>query len=148
MQNDRPGSADEIRHDLNLAMHWRGDLKFEAGRAGGPTIVMDGNSKDGPSPPETLLSALAGCTAIDVVLILEKRRTKPTALEVTIRAERSEGKPRRVTKVHLAYRITGTGIERAQAERAIELAVTKYCTVRDSMDPEMPVLWSLELVEG
>jgi putative redox protein len=148
MKNDRPGSADEIRHDLKLALQWRGDLKFEAGKEGAPTILMDGDSKDGPSPPETLLSALAACTAVDVVLILEKRRTKPRALEVAIRAERADGQPRRVTKVHLAYRITGTGIDRAQAERAIELAVTKYCTVRDSMDPEMPVLWSLELVEG
>ncbi len=148
MKNDRPGTTDEIRHDLTLAMHWRGDLRFEAGREGAPSILMDSNSAAAPSPPETMLSSLAACTATDVVLILEKRRTKPTALEVSIRAERAEGTPRRVTKVHLAYRITGTGIERAQAERAIELAVTKYCTVRDSMDPEMPVLWSLELVDG
>lgn len=148
MQNDRPGSADEIRHDLTVAMHWRGDWRFEAGREGGPTILIDGHATVGPSPTETLLSALAGCSAVDVVAILEKRRTPPTALDITIRAERSEGKPRRLVKVHLTYRITGKGIERSQAERAIELAVTKYCTVRDSMDPAMPVMWSLELVEG
>jgi len=148
MKNDRPGTADEIRHDLDVALEWRGGLTFAAGKPGAPTILMDGDSKDGPSPPETLIGALAGCCAVDVVLILEKRRTKPTALTVSVRAERAEGNPRRVTKVHLGFRITGTGIERAHAERAIELAVTKYCTVRDSLDPEMPVLWSLELIEA
>lgn len=148
MKNDRPGSADEIRDDLNMTMHWRGGWRFESARADGPSILMDGHSTDAPSPPEALISALAACTAIDVVAILEKRRTEPVAVEVAIRAERSDDKPRRITKVHLAYRITGSNIDRAQAERAIDLGVTKYCTVRDSLDPEMPVLWSLELAEG
>ena len=53
-----------------------------------------------------------------------------------------------MTKVHLAYRITGSAVEREHAMRAIELAVTKYCSVRDSLDPEMPVTWSLELLPG
>lgn len=106
---------------------------------------MDSDSQDGPSPPETKLASLAACTATDMVMIFEKRRTKPAALEVTIRAERTESTPWRVTKVHLAYRITGGGVERVHAERAIELAVTKYCTVRDSMCPDMPVTWSGEV---
>ncbi len=148
MINDRPGSASELRADLTIGVQWKGERLFDAGRAGAPTIRIDGDSNDGPSPPETLLSALATCTAVDVVDILKKRRTPPTTLDIDVIAERKDGTPRRVTKVHLGYRIVGTGIDRAQAERAIELAVTKYCTVRDSMDPDMPVTWSLDLRDG
>jgi len=109
---------------------------------------MDGDATTAPSPVDTLISALAGCTAVDVVDILKKRRTEPTALDMVITAQRADGTPRRLVKVHLAYRITGGGVERDHALRAIELAVTKYCSVRDSLDPELPVTWSLELLPG
>lgn len=148
MKHDAPGTVDAVRADNTITLTWHGERRFEAGRAGGPTIRMDGDAKTAPSPVDTLLSALAGCTAVDVVDILKKRRTEPAALEVAVTAERADGTPRRVTKVHLAYRITGGGVERDHALRAIELAVTKYCSVRDSLDPELPVTWSLELLPG
>jgi putative redox protein len=145
--NDRPGTADEIRADLQLDVQWRGEHRFSAGKKGAPPILIDGHAKDGPSPPEALLASLASCTAVDVVEILTKRRTPPHTLDIDVLAERATGTPRRVTKVHLGYRIVGAGIDRSQAERAIELAVTKYCTVRDSLDPALPVTWSLDLRE-
>lgn len=145
MINDRPGTVDELRPDMKIGVQWKGDWRFSAGKEGAPSILIDAHSKDGPSPPEVLLASLTTCTAVDVVEILTKRKTPPHALAIDVTAERASGSPRRVTKVHLAYRIAGAGIERTHAERAIELAVTKYCTVRDSLDPEMPVTWSLEL---
>lgn len=148
MKNDRPGAATEVRADLRLDVQWKGERTFDAGRPGGTTIHIDGDSNESVSPPETLIAALATCTAVDVVDILKKRKTPPTSLDIDVVAERTEGMPRRVTKVHLGYRIVGHGIDRAQAERAIELATTKYCTVRDSLDPDLPVTWSLELTEG
>ena len=148
MKNDRSGIASDVRADLNLGVQWKGERTFDAGRPGGATIHIDGDSTVSVSPPETLIAALATCTAVDVVDILKKRKTPPTSLDIDVVAERAEGTPRRVTKVHLGYRIVGHGIDRAQAERAIELGVTKYCTVRDSMDPEVPITWSLELSDG
>ena len=148
MKHDAPGTVDAVRADNTISLTWHGERRFEAGRAGGPSIRMDGDAATAPSPVDTLLSALAGCTAVDVVDILKKRRTEPAALEVVVTAERAAGTPRRVTKVHLAYRVTGGGVEREHALRAIELAVTKYCSVRDSLDPELPVTWSLELLAG
>ena len=88
-----------------------------------------------PSPPQVLLEALAGCVSVDVVLILQKKRTPATAISCEITAERADAVPRRLTKVHLHYRISGDNIPLANAERSIELAVTKYCTVRDKLDP-------------
>jgi putative redox protein len=142
---DRAGMPDELRADLTVGAQWKGGWTFDAGKAGAPTVRIDGNSREGPSPPETLLIALGTCTAIDVVEMLTKRRTPPATLEVTTTAERKSEVPRRVTRAHLAYKITGEGIDHTQTMRAIELAVTRYCTVRDTMDPEMSVTWSLEL---
>lgn len=125
---------------------WSGDHRFDGQKASGsPSIRMDASGVTGPSPVDTLLCALAGCTGVDVVDILAKRRTPVSALSIDVEGERYAGVPSRVTKINLAYRIIGADIDRAHAERAIELAVTKYCSVRDSLDPNMPVTWTLEL---
>ncbi len=125
---------------------WAGDHRFDAGvAAGGPTIRMDASRATGPSPVDTLLSALGGCTGVDVVDILAKRRTPVETLRVEVTGDRATTVPSRVTKVSLVYRIDGAGIEREHAERAIVLAITKYCSVRDSLDPNMPVDWTLVL---
>lgn len=145
MTQDGPGEPGALRADLRVGVRWTSGVCFEAGPAGRQTLRIDGDSQGTPSPPEALLCALGTCTAVDVVLILEKRRTPVTSLEMDVIAERADATARRLTKAHLAYRITGPGIEREHALRAIELAVTKYCTVRDTLDPEMPVTWSLEL---
>jgi putative redox protein len=145
MKNDRPGTPDELRADLKVGVVWKGGWTFDAGKLGAPAVHIDGKSKEGPSPPEVLLSALATCVAIDVVEMLTKRKTPAASIDISVIAERSGDSPRRVTRAHLAFRITGAGIDHTQTMRAIELSVTRYCTVRDSMDPEMPVTWSLEL---
>lgn len=125
---------------------WSGDHVFEGVRSsGGPAITMDSSGKQGPSPVDTLLCALAGCTGVDVVDILTKRRTPMSALSVDVVGERFAGTPGRLTKIELVYHIIGAGVERVHAERAIELAVTKYCSVRDSLDPNLPITWKLEL---
>jgi putative redox protein len=128
---------------------WAGDHRFDGMRASGsPAIRMDPSGETGPGPVETLLCALAACTGVDVVDILAKRRTPVETFSVDVEGERFSGTPSRITKIHLAYKITGAEVERPHAERAIELAVTKYCSVRDSLDPNMPVTWALELNEG
>jgi putative redox protein len=106
---------------------------------------MDGSGQAGPNMVAVVLIALAGCTGVDIVDILAKRRTPLESMTVDVEGARYAGVPGRLTEITLVYRITGAGIDRAQAERAIELSVTKYCSVRDSLDPTMPVHWRLEL---
>ncbi len=125
---------------------WAGEHRFDAGvAAGGPTIRMDASRTTGPSPVDTLLAALGGCTGVDVVDILAKRRTPVESLSVEVTGDRAADVPSRVSKATLVYRIDGAGIERDHAARAIELAITKYCSVRDSLDPNLPVEWTLIL---
>lgn len=124
---------------------WVGGQRFDSGKPGGPVSRFDGRSETGQSPPEGLLSALAACSAIDVVEILAKRRTPVASLEVDVVGERLEGTPRRFTHITLTFRIGGAGIEKEQAERAIELAVNKYCSVRDSLRQDIGIDWTLDL---
>ncbi len=129
-----------------VSVTWAGDHRFDGQRqSGGPAIRMDASGVTGPSPVDALLCALAGCTGVDVVDILAKRRTPVESLRVDVVGERFAGVPGRVTAITLAYVITGADVERQHAERAIELAVTKYCSVRDSLDPNLPITWTLEL---
>ena len=128
-----------------VVVKWAGEGKFDAGRAGGPTIRLDSSAATGPSPVDGLLAALGSCTAVDVVDILAKRRTPAESLSIDVRAERTDQVPKRVLRATLNYSITGAGIERVHAERAIDLAVTKYCSVKDSLREDIVVDWTLEL---
>jgi len=128
-----------------ILVDWKGDRKFESAREGRPGILLDGDGNDAPSPPDALLAALASCVSVDVVDILAKRRTPVEAFHVEVLGVRRDSTPRRFTHITLNFTITGAGIERAHADRAIDLAVNKYCTVKDTLDPDLPVVWNLEL---
>ena len=124
---------------------WAGDQQFDVAVGSAPPARLDGRGQSGPGPVSALVGALASCVAIDVVEILAKRRTPVRSLDVEAIGERANAVPARVTRALLRFRIAGAGLERVHAERALELAVTKYCSVRDSLDPATPVEWELEL---
>ena len=128
-----------------IHVEWVGGHRFEAGRPNGPTARIDGDGETGQSPPETLLSALATCVSYDVVDILAKQRTPLSSLEIDVVGERVDTIPRRYKAITLNFRIAGKGIEKDQALRAIELAATKYCSVRDSLRSDIPVAWTVEI---
>lgn len=128
-----------------VSVKWDGEQRFTGGREHGIPITMDGRGVAGPSPVDTLLCALVGCTSIDVVEILAKRRTPVESLEISAVGARADTVPARITAIDIAYKMRGAGIERVHAERAIELAVTKYCSVGESLDPAIPIRWTLEL---
>ncbi len=138
-------NASTTRAPARVAVRWEGHHVFDAGRPGGPAVRLDSSGRSGPSPVDALLAALAACTAVDVVDILAKRRTPLESLSIDVEGERFQGTPGRLTHVALVYSMAGAGIERAHAERAVELAVTKYCSVRDSLDPALRIEWRVEL---
>ncbi|HJU88556.1 MAG TPA: OsmC family protein [Gemmatimonadaceae bacterium] len=131
-----------------VLVEWRGGERFDAHRPGGPSIRIDGTGETGPGPVDSLLSALAACASGDVAQILAKRRTPAESMEIEVIGTRVDTIPRRLKHVLLKFRITGAGIDRDQAERAVELAVTKYCSVKDSLDPNVPIEWEIELGEA
>jgi putative redox protein len=128
-----------------IHVEWVGKHQFDAGRPSGPTAHIDGDGETGQSPPETLLSALATCVSYDVVDIMAKQRTPVEALAVDVVGERVDTIPRRYKNITLNFHIAGKGIEKDQALRAIELAATKYCSVRDSLRSDIMVAWTVEI---
>ena len=108
-------------------------MTFQARVDGAPAIVMDAEQKEqpipGPSPMQTALLAVMGCTASDIVWILNKQRVPFTKLEIDGDAERATEEPKVFTKIHLHYRVYGEGIKEAAVKRAIELSAEKYCSV-------------------
>ncbi len=114
---------------------WEGDRRYRGGPAGGPTLVVDGNREIAPSPVDTLIIALASCSAIDVVDYLEKRRTPATSLSVSVRFSRAPSPPRRVTDAHLTFRVASDS-PREHVERAVQLSFDKYCSVSNSLAPD------------
>jgi putative redox protein len=105
-------------------------------------VVMDGSetfggSNAGSSPKELVLMALGGCTAMDVIPILKKKRVPFENLEIRLEANVREDHPQVFTSIHVEYIVYGDGIDPLDVERAIELSTTKYCSVsamlRDSV---------------
>ena len=109
---------------------------FEAGPEG-RSHTIDADSKTAPGPVEVLLEAIMTCSGVDVVDILAKRRTPVQKFRIEIAAHRRAEHPRRVMKLDVDYIIDGAGIEAEQAERAIELAFEKYCTVIGSLGSDI-----------
>ena len=128
-----------------VLVNWKGERNFESGREGRPSILIDGDGQNAPSPPDVLLAALASCVSVDVVDILAKRRTPPETFEVEVLGERVDSIPRKFKHITLNFTITGKGIDRPNAMRAIELSANNYCSVRDSLDPAIPIVLNLKL---
>ena len=128
-----------------IDVRWVGDLGFEAGRADGPRVRIDGDAQAAPSPFDLLLAAIATCASVDVVTILEKQRTPLQALSVRVEANRVDSTPRRLASAILHFSITAPGSTLEKATRAVELSVTKYCSVRSSLIADAQVSWTVEL---
>lgn len=136
--------AETVAH-APIDVQWIGGLGFEAGRAGVPKVRIDGDAHTGPSPFDMLLAAIATCSAVDVVTILGKQRTPVQALGVRVEAVRIGSTPRRLASAVLHFAITAPGTSAEKAARAVELSVTKYCSVRSSLIADAPVTWTVEL---
>ena len=131
-----------VEYPIEVA--WEGGMRWRGGPGGGPTLLVDGDRQAAPSPVDTLVISLASCSAIDVVDYLEKRRTPPTAASVSVRFSRAADHPRRLTDVHLTYRVS-TDSPREHVERAAQLSFDRYCSVAGSLAPDTRVTWEVEV---
>lgn len=118
-----------MRMTTEARITWIEERRFVGTASSGHAIIVDGSAeKLGPSPMELLLIGMAGCTAYDVVGILEKKRLSITNLEVIARAERAEEPPRVYTAIQVEYVVRGRGIKPKAVEDAIRLSEEKYCS--------------------
>ena len=112
---------------------WKEGLAFEGIGGSGFTVSLDTLAEEGGgtgfSPMELLLVSLAGCTAMDVISILKKKRQDVTGFEVRAHGLRADDHPKIYTDITLEYVVRGHGVDPKAIERAIELSETKYCSV-------------------
>ena len=114
----------------------------------GHTIVMDGPEKtggedNGPIPKPLVLTALSGCTGMDVVSILRKSRKEIQSFDIKVTGELSQGHPMQYTAIHLDYIFEGPEESKDAAVRAVTLSQEQYCGVSDMLKKIMPVTWDV-----
>ena len=131
---------------------WKGGLEFESELPSGHNVTIDakeesGGSDNGPRPTELLLNGLAGCTGIDVTLILKKMKQDLVDFSIEVESERAEEHPRRFTDIHLIYKLKGRNLDEKKVEKAINLSEEKYCSASASLNANITSEYIIEEVE-
>jgi len=107
---------------------WQGELNFFGENAKGGTVQM-GPADESMGPMQLLLVGLAGCTGIDIVSILQKKKITPTDFKVKVRGKRAEKIPMVYTDIEVEYLLWGDSLKVRDVEQAIKLSEQKYCSV-------------------
>ncbi|MEP7056242.1 MAG: OsmC family protein [Caldimonas sp.] len=128
-------------------------MAFTAETASGHLLVMDGAPDGGgrnlaPRPMETVLAGTGGCTAYDVVLILQRGRHEVRSCRVKVTSERAPTDPKVFTKIHLHFVVTGPALTDAAVERAVRLSHEKYCSATIMLGKTADVTTSFEVKTG
>jgi putative redox protein len=138
---------------VNARVKYQDGLQFIGEAASGHAIVMDGppevgGGNTGMRPMELLLVGLGGCTGMDVVSILKKKKQPLTGLEINIRGEKAEEHPQRYTGIEIEFIVKGRGLEDSAVKRAIDLSMEKYCSVKATVECSAKVSTSYKIEEA
>jgi putative redox protein len=128
-------------------------LRFVATAGSGHSIVMDGDPEfggmnSGARPMELLLVGLGGCTGMDVVSVLKKKRQDVSALEIDVTGEKADEHPKKYTSIRIEFLIRGRNISEEAVRRAIELSMDKYCSVKATLEGVAKVSYGYRIEEG
>ena len=125
---------------------WKMGHEFEAEHEGN-RIQMDGSTENGHGPKALLLSALAGCSGIDVVDILTKMRLEFSDLTIEVEADQTEEHPKVFKDIHIIYKIKTAPENEDKIRKAIDLSLEKYCGVSAMLKKNSPIDYSIEIKE-
>ncbi|MBT8244814.1 MAG: OsmC family protein [Winogradskyella sp.] len=119
-----------------ITTHWKGGLTFESDNPSGKSVVMDTNvdgqeERFGLSPKAMMLSSLAGCSALDVISILDKMKSPIDDFKIEVSGELTDEHPKYYHSVAIDYHFYGSDLDKKKCERAVELSVEKYCGVME-----------------
>jgi putative redox protein len=134
-----------------IDMSWTDNVAFET-EMDGHKVIIDapeavGGSDLGPRPKKLMLTALAGCTGIDVVMILKKMKIVPEAFNVIVEGELTEEHPVAYNKIKIIYQFKGKGLPMDKLEKAVTLSETKYCGVSAVYRQAMEMETEIRIVE-
>lgn len=137
---------------MKARVQWLDGRAFVAESGSGHAVVMDGAPEAGGRnigvrPMEMLLMGMGGCTAFDIVMILERMREKVTGVDIALEAERASEDPKVFTHVKLIYTLRGYGLKRANVERAVNLSAEKYCSASIMIGKSATIEHVVEIAE-
>ena len=136
---------------MKARVMWSGERTFLGESGTGNTITLGTTEREGnrisPSPMELVLIGTGGCTAWDVVNILEKGKQPINGCIVELDAERSSEEPAVFTKIRMHFVVKGQGLDSNKVKRAIELSATKYCSASAMLSTSADITHDLEVVE-
>jgi putative redox protein len=126
---------------------WQHDQVYAATSDSGHTLTFDGARAEGPTPMECVLMSLCGCTSVDVISILTKKREPFTALTVSAKAEKAQESPSVFTSIELVYRVAGA-VNRKSMEDAVRLSKEKYCSVSIMLEKTAKITYTIEYADA
>jgi putative redox protein len=126
---------------------WQHDQVYAATSDSGHTLTLDSAHVAGPTPTECVLMSLCGCTSVDVVSILTKKREPFTGLTVSAKAEKATEYPTVFTKIELVYRVTGA-VNHKSMEDAVRLSKEKYCSVSAMLEKTAKITYTIEYADA
>ena len=135
---------------MEIKVNWLNNMTFEGSGKTGSKILMDtpvdkGGEDKGPTPKEVYLMSVAGCTAMDVVSILKKKRLTVTNLEIKVSADEIiDTHPHVFTKIKIHYSISGKDLTEPAVKQAIVLSQDKYCGVSEMMRQAFEIEYTFE----
>jgi len=137
---------------MKCRVKWLDHMTFVGESGSGHAVVMDGAPEHGGRnlgirPMEMLLLGLGGCTAFDVVMILNKSRQDIIDCEVSIDSDRSEQVPKVFTRIHIHFIITGNNLDIAKVDKAVNLSAEKYCSASEMLAKTAEITHDFEIVE-
>jgi putative redox protein len=147
------GCARIIRRiKMDASVSWVKGMTFTGTADTGFTVPLGadpavGGDNDGFRPLELMVVSLAGCTAMDVISILRKKRQNVTGFEVEVHAERAGEHPKVFTAIEIRYLVRGRNIDRTAVERAIDLSASTYCPAQAMLSKVAPTHLSFEVIE-
>jgi putative redox protein len=138
---------------MDAKVTWKGKMSFTATADTGFTLPLGaepavGGDNDGFRPMELMAISLAGCTAMDVISILQKKRQEVTGFEVKVHAERADEFPKAFTHITVEYNVTGHNVDPVAVERSIELSSTKYCPAQAMLAKAVTIEHKYTILEG
>lgn len=138
---------------MHARVRWLDHMSFVGESGSGHSVVLDGSPEHGGRnlgvrPMEMVLIGLGGCTAFDVVLMLQKSRQNVVDVEITLDAKRSEDIPQVFTNIHAHFKVWGKTLSKKHVERAVNLSAEKYCSVTRMLESTVEIVTTWEIVEA
>ncbi|MFK8081357.1 MAG: OsmC family protein [Granulosicoccus sp.] len=136
---------------MHARVKWLDHMSFVGESGSGHSVVLDGSPEHGGRnlgvrPMEMLLIGLGGCTAFDVVLMLQKSRQNVVDVEVSLDAERSDDIPHVFTNIKVHFKVWGKELSEKHVERAVHLSADKYCSATKMMEKSAEIVCSWEII--